>query len=479
MIKSIVVCIVFLFIVAEKVQSIHYQLTAADSVMVITPYKDYHYAAFNMGKPTQFTLECDEPVNTIDISPKSKKIKGQIVTPHKLSFTIDSAGYYLIRINEKNKFFIFADKPETAPQGKIVNILSLGVDNTGLKNETSTIQKAINKSSNANYTLFFPRGIYKINSLQMRSNSRIHLARGAVLLADTKDINAFTSDNEVNTKRFISFDKVKNIRITGYGEINLNGRDLRTLYGDKARMRLLLFVKSSDITLDGLFLKDPGSWNTQLIYSDHIILRHIKMMNDVDVSNTDGFDPDASQDIVVDNCFAYCGDDNVAIKTTNSSELSRDVNNITITNNVFLTKKSSLKIGTETRCNKISNVLFENNDVIESDRGMAIYCSDGAEISNISFINNHFETCYPDGKRACINVLVNQRRSDSKIGSIKNVLVKGCLFYEAFPRKSEIKTIDASRPIDVLFDNLTIAGKKIASTEDMGIDVTNANIHFQ
>ena len=36
--------------------------------------------------------------------------------------------------------------------------------------------------------------------------------------------------------------------------------------------------------------------------------------------------------------------------------------------NVFLTKKSGLKIGTETFCSQNANIVFENNDIIESDR---------------------------------------------------------------------------------------------------------------
>lgn len=148
-------------------------------------------------------------------------------------------------------------------------------------------------------------------------------------------------------------------------------------FGDKARMRLLLAVNSSDLHFEGVMFRDPGSWNTQILLCRDVVLRNIKLMNDTELSNTDGFDPDASRNLLIENCFAYCSDDNVAVKTTGYSDYLGDAEDITVRGCVFLTKKSSLKVGTETRGTRMSNITFEDNDVLEPTCGMALYVSDG------------------------------------------------------------------------------------------------------
>ncbi|WP_455498700.1 glycoside hydrolase family 28 protein [Coprobacter sp.] len=458
---------------------ISYTLFSDKGKIDVQPFKHYHYAAFDLAAPMHFVLSCSEKIETFEISPKSYGIKGILNDKNELSFTLSRPQYVLVRINDKYRFFLFADAPEIIPQGKRRNVLSLGIDNTGKKNETSSIQKALNTVSETGEILLFPKGIYKINPLYIPSHTRIHLSRGAVLMADTQDITPFKPTDEVETKRFIYFKDVENVKITGYGEINLNGKELRTKYGNDARIRLLFFVKARNINIDGIFIKDPGSWNTQILYSDDISLRHIKMMNDTELSNTDGFDPDASRNVLIENCFAYCSDDNVAIKTTNYAKLLRDVDGITVRKCVFLTKKSSLKVGTETRGEVMKNILFEDNDVIESDRGMALYCSDGARFENIRYIRNRFERNYPDSKQCGIQFVVNKRKPESRIGSIDGVLVEDCVFDCHFPKKSDIKALEGSKGIRVIFNNLVIAGKKCLAAEDARIKIQNSEVQFK
>ena len=147
------------------------------------------------------------------------------------------------------------------------------------------------------------------------------------------------------------------------------------------------------------------------------------MINDRSVANTDGFDPDASKNVLIDHCFAYCSDDNIAIKTTNNGGLLQNCESITVSNCVFLTKKSSLKVGTETKGAIMQNILFQNNHVVEADRGMALYCSDGALFQDIRFIGNYFEKGFADSQKKAIHFQIKNR---SGAGQIRNVLIKDC-----------------------------------------------------
>ena len=182
------------------------------------------------------------------------------------------------------------------------------------------------------------------------------------------------------------------------------------------------------------------------------------MLNDIDLSNTDGFDPDASKFVLIENCFAYCSDDNVAVKITGTSGYLQNTENITVRGCVFLTKKSSLKVGTESRGDVIRNVLFEDNDVVESDRGMSLYCADGALFEAISYIKNRFEDNYPDAKQSWMNFTITKRNPDSKPGNMVGILVKDCSFKHPFPKVSEISGFDDTHRIAMTIDNLK-AGK--------------------
>jgi polygalacturonase len=234
-------------------------------------------------------------------------------------------------------------------------------------------------------------------------------------------------------------------------------------------MRLLLILNSSDVRIDGIIVRDPGSWNTHILYSEKIDIRNVKMLNDIELSNTDGFDPDASKDVVIDHCFAYCSDDNVAVKSTGTSGLLRDAENIIVRNCVFLTKKSALKVGTESLSATLKNIVFVNNDVIESDRGMSLYCADGAVFDDIRFINNRFESNWPDAKRCGINFTITKRTPASRAGEMKNILIKDCSFATEFPRVSEILGFDKDHRIGLTIDNLSIGGKKVSGLLDSSI----------
>ncbi len=446
----------------------------------ISRFKSYYFVSFDLSMPETVTLVAKEPIANATISPKNYRTSFAI-DDRQIKIKLDKPGYILVRINETEKIFLFVEKPEKSP-GKddfIDIVIKYKVDSTGKTNETAKIQLALDEIAGTGKTLFFPHGTYKSGQLQLKSNRTIFFDRGALLKADTASVEFFRSKDEVATKRFISLYNVHNIRLFGYGAIDGCGRILRTKFGDEARMRLLMAIKSRNITIEGLQFRDPGSWNTQLLLCDDVTMKHIKLMNDPELSNTDGFDPDASHRILIQNCFAYCSDDNVAIKTTGNSGLLGNANDITVSGCVFLTRKSSLKVGTETRGNEMKNILFENNEVIESDRGIALYVSDGAVLSNITFLNNRFERNFPDQQRKAIHVVVNRRNPQSKLGEIKDVLIKDCSFDDNFPRRSMIRHDGDRIGIRMTIENLVVAGVKINSASEAAMETMQAEVKFR
>lgn len=441
-------------------------------------YKTYNYLHLSTASAFQVSLSYPEAIAEINISPSRYEIRAA-TGKNSTSFVIPGPGYYVVRINKKDKLFILADEHCKGPGKDTVNILSSKVDNSGRQIITTVLQSAINSIAGTGKTLYFPAGIYTTGSLSIPSNTSIFLEQGAVLKA-AEEISMFDFHDAIKPKSFIRIKDARNVVIRGRGIIDGNGRSLRDKYSDDARMRLLLVLNSRNITLDGIFLRDPGSWNTHVLYSEDVTIRNIKMLNDIDLSNTDGFDPDASQNIMIENCFAYCSDDNVAIKTTGSSDYLRNVENITVRGCVFLTKKSSLKVGTESRGEVMKKILFENNDVVECDRGMALYCSDGALYEDIRYVNNRFEDSYPDAKQSFMNFTITKRNPDSKAGIIRNVVVKDCSFMHPFPKMSELKGFDKDHALSVIIENMVVGGKLCTNYNTAGIKTNEfCNLTYQ
>jgi len=454
------------------------------------------------GKPLEISISVKGftvGANDWEISPKSYKVSGKFDN-NILRFTVDRTGYFVIRFAKNQDFskrlVIFVDAPYPMPKGEIVDITkTYCVDNSGKKNETKKIQKALNDISGKDAVLYFPAGIYSASMLQIKSNSKIHFAQNARLLANTSSINPYLDNNGEGTNRFIYIHDARNIQIIGLGGFDGNGTYFRGVFkpdlstGENS-MRLLYIINSQNIVFDGILLKDPSRWNTQMVGCRNITFNHCKMMNNPNtnsvLSNFDGWDPDASQKILIENCFSWAGDDNVAIKCVGKStpKILNDVEDITIRNCVFLTKKSSLKIGTETRCVNIKRIVFENNDIIESDRAMAIDVQDKAIVDDVLFKNNRIEYSYPDAQRRGININLSKRNSSQTlVGKIQNVRFVDCNFEEGFPNGFRIyhdPKYAISSDVDVHFDNVRIANVKVAAIEDSYFDKkTNCKIEFK
>lgn len=440
-------------------------------------FRDVSFVSFIQDGELTVSVEYAEPITSFVISPLDKQITGNLINPNSLQFKLSRASYLVITINNKERLFMFAETSDYKSTREVVNVANYKLDRDGIN--TQIIQRAITETAAKKQTLFFPTGVYKTGKLNIPSNTKILMAPGAVLKA-SDDLKDLKNDTSFKGRGFLRIQNAENVEIKGLGVIDGNGRLLRDKYADEARFRIFLIVSSKNIVIDGVTARDPGSWNTQIMYSDHVLFNKVKLLNDPALANTDGFDPDASSYVTIENCFAYCGDDNVAIKVTDEKGPVKMTSDIIVKGCVFLTRKSSLKVGTESRGVSIKNVLFEDNDVIMSDRGMALYCSDGATYENIKFVDNRFETNYPDAKKMGIHFTINKRNPSSNAGEIRNVLVKNCSFQKPFPKNSEIEGFDSTHRVGVLIENLKIGDKVCKTLADAGIKLNQfADVVFK
>jgi polygalacturonase len=272
-------------------------------------------------------------------------------------------------------------------------------------------------------------------------------------------------------------DNAENVKVLGRGVIDGDGKNIR----DQGKPANLIRIRNSkNVLFEGLILRDPAAWNTHILYSENVTFRNIKMINDRTVKNTDGINPDASKHVIIDDCFLYCSDDNIAVKTSRNSGLLQNAEDILVKNCVFLTKKSAMKLGTETFAEYQRNITFENNEVVEADRAMSLYCMDGAKFEDIRWINCCVESFFLDNQQKIMHFRVRDRNGESA-GHIKNVLIKDCRFEKRSPEDPLFTGWNEDHQIsDVHFENLVIDDKPCKSIEDIGLKtnefVTNVTI---
>lgn len=478
------------------VKSMVFSVTINGKNVFTQAFKDIHYIHFAQKGAVTVSIDCSVKAEGVQISPQLD-IKGQQVKNNTVSFELSKAGYHVVALPNGERLFVFSDQwnEKTIPSvKKMISVLKYGADSTGESLATTAIQKAINETAKQKRVLYFPAGIYKTGTLTIPSDAHICLGAGALIKgsenridypvdAGTKESDAvndkehYTDNGEWMTfSRLLLIDNANNVKIWGSGTIDGSGSLLRA-QGKPAN--LIRIRNSKNVMIKGLVLRDPACWNTHILHSENVTIRDIKMINDRSVPNTDGFDPDASKNVLIDHCFAYCSDDNVAVKTSNNGGLLQNCEDITVSNCVFLTMKSSLKVGTETKGAVMWHIVFQNNYVVEADRGMALYCNDGALFQDIRFIGNYFEKGFPDSQKKAIHFQVKKRSGE---GQIKNVLIRDCSFSESFHSASEVTGLDAQHLVNgILFKNLMIGGKPCLSAEDLHLKTNEyvQNIRFE
>ncbi|MFC1718451.1 glycosyl hydrolase family 28 protein, partial [Candidatus Poribacteria bacterium] len=167
----------------------------------------------------------------------------------------------------------------------------------------------------------------------------------------------------------------QNVRIKGRGVIDGQGRALRlsTDNSSNGRMKLIRSLRATDCTVEGVILRDAGTWSIHLIESSDLRFTNYKLISNTILDdpgfpwelNTDGFDPDNSSHVIIENGFISCSDDAIAVKLGNGTR--RDMSDIQFRDNVVWTVKSALKIGTEVYNQKMTDIVFENNEVVHAN----------------------------------------------------------------------------------------------------------------
>jgi hypothetical protein len=377
---------------------------------------------------SRIRLAADGPVN-VELQVNSKAIKqanlrtvgkdlGVTLAGPKLSFQLPGPGHYYLGLPEPAKsyatytvFFWIDDleklnRTRVRPDGPdVTDVTVRGVTSDALKDQSRAIQAILDRGG----TVYFPAGIYRTGTLQIGSNTVLYLAAGAMLKG---------TDNDTDFgDEFLKIENVQNVCIAGPGTIDANGK----VVGGR-NIHNVNITSSRNVVFEDVLFQNSKSWAVHIRKSDNFTARNVKVF-----SGKDGFDPDSSRDVLLENVFVVSIDDAVAVKNRYPEDTDgKTTERVTVRNAIVCSTKSALKIGTETR-GPIRDITFENCDVFDGERGIVLYARDGGPIEKAVWRNiRMFMIDWPqeDNSGTAFHLTIEYRDGSKVPTPVRNSLIE-------------------------------------------------------
>jgi len=235
---------------------------------------------------------------------------------------------------------------------KLTDYGGLGDSLTDNKHAFDEAMKACQRKGGGR--IIVPPGIYIVNGpIHMVDNSSIDLQKGAKLIFGTHADDylpvvptSWEGTLLYNYSPLIYAYKAKNVAITGEGTIDGNGKDGFSQWYDRQkpaqqksrdmnhqdtpiekrvfgsghflRPQLIQFYQCKNILIEGVTIENSPFWCVHFLKSENIIARKVKF--NAFNKNNDGFDPEYSKNILIEDIDFNNADDNVAIKAGRDHE---------------------------------------------------------------------------------------------------------------------------------------------------------------
>jgi len=286
---------------------------------------------------------------------------------------------------------------------KDYNASFFGIESNGVKLNTTSIQKGIDYiHENGGGRLVFHVGRYVTGSIYLKSNVTIHLKEGAVIVGS---LNPFDynrnhySELDYWTGMICAFNQ-DSIGITGEGMIDGRGYELVQNYismihkgviidsrfgNDRPyvgiRPQNIYFRKCNHVTIQGVHINNPASWNQQYDRCKHLLVDGITV-DATNYWNNDGIDIVNCDSVIIRNSYINASDDGICLK---SSPLTINLvcQNVLIYNNIIRSSASGIKFGTASR-GGFKNIKIIKNTVFDTYRSAITFATvGGGHIENI------------------------------------------------------------------------------------------------
>ena len=201
---------------------------------------------------------------------------------------------------------------------------------------TKAIQAAIDDcGKTGGGTVVVPAGVFVTGSIFLKQGVNLCVEKGGVLKgsSDTNDypwIDTRIAGLEMKwPAALVNADGVTNLQLTGEGTLDGSGeRWWHEYWAARAaetndvdphfkigRPRLVHIIRSKNIVVRDLLMKDSAFWNLQLTYCDGIEVSHLTVREPAGAASSDGVDIDSSRNVVISGCDIICDDDAICLKS--------------------------------------------------------------------------------------------------------------------------------------------------------------------
>lgn len=323
-----------------------------------------------------------------------------------------------------------------------------GARGDGKTNDAASIQKAIDCCyANGGGRVVLQSGkTYYSDSLRLRAEVELHLEKGSRLKATANLKGYIRPCSTINSPKtalignpvtgkpsfaFIYGYEAHHCAITGSGVIDANGHSFvsrKSKYyvtGNFYPRPTAIYIEKSDhITFSDFTVTDAPFWTLHPAGCDDVLISCIRILNALDVANSDGIDPDHCSNVRIVNCHIECADDCICLKTTKGNAEYGPCENILISGCTLISTSAAVKIGTE-GVSDFRNIQVSHCMISKSNRGLSIQIRDGGNVENVSFSDIMIETrrfC-PDwwGTAEPIAVTALNRDRNTRAGHIQNI----------------------------------------------------------
>jgi len=263
------------------------------------------------------------------------------------------------------------------------------------------IAKAQTVAKNGGCYLLIPAGCWVTAPFNLTSHFTLHLSKGATLRAvgeESKDqwpllppLPSYGTGRggiqiPLRYGPFIGGFNVSDVVIEGEGAttstIDGNGWGWWQAFHEKrqsiTRGRLLEFLWSDGLLVQDISLINSPFWTSHFVYSSNVVGRRLVILAPPDAPNTDGFDPDSSENVTLVDSYINTGDDAVAIKSgwdCFGVHYGRATKNVYIRNlTAWAERAGSLSIGSE-MSGGVENIVVEDSAFLGGGDGAHIKTS--------------------------------------------------------------------------------------------------------
>ncbi|KAJ0980520.1 hypothetical protein J5N97_008775 [Dioscorea zingiberensis] len=222
-----------------------------------------------------------------------------------------------------------ADRPHS------VSITDFGAVGDGVTLNTKAFQNAIfylhSFADKGGAQLFVPPGRWLTGSFSLISHLTLSLDKDAVIIGsmDSSEwpiidpLPSYGRGRELPGGRHQSLihgNNLTDVIITG-GNGTINGQGgvwwdwFRNGTLNYTRPHLVEFMYSTGVVISNVTFVDSPFWAIHPVYCSQVLVQHVTILAPLDSPNTDGIDPDSSNNVCIEDCYISTGDDLIVIKS--------------------------------------------------------------------------------------------------------------------------------------------------------------------